>query len=139
MHRCFVVAPLVALAACASIDPWGHRRELEDAQRSYTRMVRWGDFEEASQWVAPQERDRFFDDSESFRNLRITDYQIGALELDDDGQSATVRVSYRGYDLATLLEREMREVQDWVFEDGHWRVRPALAGLSQQLQGVGSP
>ena len=38
---------------CATIDPWGHRRNLEDAQRTYTRMVRWGDFLKASVWVDP--------------------------------------------------------------------------------------
>ena len=62
MHRCLVVAPLLALFACASLDPWGHKRDLEDAQRSYTRMVRWGDFEKASQWVDPDHLERFLEE-----------------------------------------------------------------------------
>ena len=128
-------AALVALVGCQTLDPWGHRRNLEDAQRSYTQMVRWGDFERASEWVDPEERGRFLADAERLAEVRVTDYEIGSLDLDDEGGAATVRVSYRAYHLATLVEREVLEVQSWYFDGdtGRWQVRPTLTGLRDTI------
>ena len=119
------------LAGCATIDPWGHRRSLEDAQRTYTRMVRWGDFHKASVWVDPDLVDSFLDDALKLSEVRFTDYEIGALDMEDD--TATVRVQYHAYHAATLLEGTLYETQDWYYEDGKWRVRPRLAGIQKGL------
>jgi hypothetical protein len=134
IRRLGALLPLVlVLAGCAYLDPWGHRRNLEDAQRAYTRMVRWGDFPRAAQWVEKDRQDRFLDEAHQLSAIRITDYEIGPLEV--DGDAATVRVSYRGYHVATLIEGTLEEVQSWVYTDGRWRVRPDLSGLGQGLVG----
>lgn len=117
------------LIGCATIDPWGHRRRLEDAQRTYTRMVRWGDFLKASVWVDPDLVDRFMEDAEKLADVRFTDYEIGVLDV--EGDSASVRVQYQAYHAATLIEGTLYETQDWYYEDGKWRVRPQLAGLEK--------
>ncbi|MEN8182510.1 MAG: hypothetical protein ABFS46_08245 [Myxococcota bacterium] len=130
-----LLGALSLLLGCATIDPWGHQRSLEDAQRSYTQMVRWGDFLKASAFVDPELADGFLDDAESLSTVRFTDYEIGALDMKDDKASATVRVEYQAYHTATLLEGTLRETQDWYFEGGKWRVRPTLAALSQSLLG----
>jgi type IV pilus biogenesis protein CpaD/CtpE len=119
------------LVGCATIDPWGHRRNLEDAQRTYTRMVRWGDFLKASVWVDPDLVDRFMEDSQKLSDVRFTDYEIGVLDV--EGDSASVRVQYQAYHAATLLEGTLHEKQDWYYEDGKWRVRPQLAGIQKGL------
>jgi hypothetical protein len=121
------------LAGCATIDPWGHRRGLEDAQRTYTRMVRWGDFLKASVWVDPDLVDAFMEDARTLSNVRFTDYEIGVLDMEDDNTTATVRVQYQAYHAATLLEATLHETQDWYYEDGKWRVRPRLAGIQNGL------
>jgi type IV pilus biogenesis protein CpaD/CtpE len=119
------------LLGCATIDPWGHRRNLEDAQRTYTRMVRWGDFLKASVWVDPDLVERFMEDSEKLSDVRFTDYEIGVLDV--EGDSASVRVRYQAYHAATLLEGTLHETQDWYYEDGKWRVRPQLAGIQKGM------
>lgn len=128
---CLLLAAAALLAGCATIDPWGHRRNLEDAQRTYTRMVRWGDFLKASVWVDPDRVEGFMADAEKLADVRFTDYEIGALDV--DGDNATVRVQYQAYHAATLIETTIREKQDWYYEDGKWRVRPQLAGLDRTL------
>lgn len=121
------------LLGCATIDPWGHRRKLEDAQRTYTRMVRWGDFLKASVWVDPELVERFLEDAGKLSDVRFTDYEIGALDL--VGDSASVQVQYQAYHAATLIEGTLHERQDWYYEDGRWRVRPKLAGIKKGLIG----
>jgi type IV pilus biogenesis protein CpaD/CtpE len=119
------------LIGCATIDPWAHRRNLEDAQRTYTRMVRWGDFLKASVWVDPDLVDRYMEDAQKLGDVRFTDYEIGVLDV--EGDTASVRVQYQAYHAATLLEGTLHETQDWYFEDGKWRVRPQLAGVQKGL------
>jgi hypothetical protein len=123
----------LGLAGCAHLDPWGHRRNLEDAQRAYTRMVRWGDFPRAAQWVDKTERERFLDEANRLSAIRITDYEIGPLDV--EGDAATVHVSYRGYHIATLIEGTVQEVQSWAYTDGRWQVRPDLSTLGEGLVG----
>jgi hypothetical protein len=126
---------LSVFLGCAIIAPHAHRRALEDAQRSYTQKVRWGEFEEASQYVDPEVRDRFLAEVNRFEDLRITDYRIGPLDVADGSDAATVRVSYRAYHLATLLEGHFDETQAWHWDgdSGAWWVRPALDSTREHL------
>ena len=126
-----LLGAVAMLVGCATIDPWGHRRNLEDAQRTYTRMVRWGDYLKASVWVDPDLVDRFMEDAGKLSDLRFTDYEIGVLDV--EGDSASVRVQYQAYDAATLLEATFHETQNWYYKDGKWRVRPQLAGIRKDL------
>jgi hypothetical protein len=121
---------LGSLLACRHIDPWTHEYKLENAQLAYTQSMRWGRFDQASQWIAPDDRARFFRDAEEqLQDVRISEYDIGELEMGDGGKSATVRVSYRVYDMRTLIEREVRETQEWSYDEGAWRVRPTIGSL----------
>ena len=122
---------LALLLSCRTLDPWGDRRHLKESQLSYTQMMRWGDFERASAFVDPEERERFFREAEALADVRVSDYEIGSLDIEDD--TASVRVRYRVYSLASLYESEVLEVQDWYFDEdeGRWQVRPKLAVLRQ--------
>jgi hypothetical protein len=138
MYKTFGWVLLLGLAlGCRTLDPWGDQTRLEEAQRSYTQMMRWGDFERASVWVDPEELERFFQDAETLTDVRVSDYQIGNLEVGDDGDTASVRVSYRVYSMASLVEKEVLEVQDWYYDDeqSRWQVRPKLALLRRGARG----
>ena len=64
----------------------------------------------------------------AFETIRITDFDIGRIDFQED--AATVTVTYHGYGLATFLEKRIRETQEWVRHDGNvWWVRPELDGL----------
>jgi hypothetical protein len=132
MRKTFVpLLVLGALLACRHIDPWTHEYNLEQAQLAYTQSMRWGQFDKASLWISPDDRARFFREAQALRDVRISEYEIGELEMGDGGTSATVRVSYRVYDMRTLIEREVRETQEWSFDDdrNRWQVRSQIASL----------
>lgn len=119
----------------ATLDPWGHSEDLEEAQLRYTQFVRWGDFERASDFVDPELRDQFLHQSQQFHSVRFTEYRIHSVDMSDK-ESATARVSYHAYHLATLLEGVVDETQDWYWNsDDGWRVRPSLRQLRASVLG----
>lgn len=130
---------LLALATgCASmqgLDLLGVRDSLEETQRQYTQMVRWGELERASSFVAEDARDAFAISMPKLRGIRITDYEIGDLDLDDEQSHATVSVVYHGYGVASLIEVRGRERQIWERDaiTKKWRVRPDLAEMKEML------
>jgi hypothetical protein len=124
-----IVLGLGSLVACRHLDPWTHEYNLEKAQLAYTQSMRWGKFDEASVWIAPADRTRFFREAEQLRDVRISEYDIGELDMGDGGKSATFRVSYRVYDMRTLIEREVLETQEWSYGDEGWQVRSKIGSL----------
>ena len=75
--------------------------------------------------MAPELRSAFIAKAEAFADFRITDYQIGRLDMADDATEADVRVTYRGYSMMSFVERPILERQRWFRESGnHWQVRP---------------
>jgi hypothetical protein len=123
------LAALAALLACRHIDPWSHEYNLQQAQLAYTQNMRWQNFDKASQWIPLDDRARFFREAEQLGDVRISEYDIGDVEMRDGGKAATVRVSYRLYDMRTLIERNLLETQEWSYGDDGWRVRSKLASL----------
>ena len=125
-----LLVPLLFGTSCLNVlaDPLGRRTALQQTQRSYTKYVRWGDIEAASEFVEPELRDAFLGYASAFEGLRITDFDIGKISYGKGHASATVRVSYHGYSLASLVEKQIRETQEWVRpgRGNTWWVRPDL-------------
>ena len=61
--------------------------------------------------------------------------EVGELVYGKGQQTATVRVTYHAYSLASMLEKEIKEVQHWerLSVKNDWVVRPQLAGLVEQV------
>jgi len=101
-----------------------------DAVRTYTKMVRWGEYERAAAFVAPDKRERFTEITRDLEGYRFTDYELGPVRYGEAGAHARVHVTYRYYDEATLVEEVIEEEQTWR-SDGFesWHVEPAFDGL----------
>ena len=138
-----VLALLASLGAglgCAALaDPLGRGSALEDAQLRYTQQVRWGNLDAASEFVDPALREEFLSQAPAFEAVRITDYEIGRIDWGEHRDSATVRVTYRAYSLASLQEKRIDEEQHWVRpgSGNTWFVKPELAGLLEPFPGIG--
>ena len=126
----------LALAGCVSpTDPFGRQDALEDAQKKYTELIRWGDVEQAVAYVDPEQAESFLVLAGSMSNLRITDFEIG--EIDFGHEDAHVTVIYRGYSVTEFVERSAREKQEWHRDgmDNEWRVRSDFHDVVATLQG----
>ncbi len=131
---------LLATLGCAgtSFDSTGNVYALEEAQRRYTELVRWGEIEGASAYVDPAITADFLVTAERFQDIRFTDYESGPLKFGDDSDTVTVDVVYHAYSIRMLVERKFVEHQEWYREasaDDGWRVRPNLAAIANELSG----
>ena len=130
----------IGLAACVSpSDPLERGEALKECQLRYTEALRWGDLDKAARYVDPEMRSDFLALADAFENVRITDYDIGELDLNKETLAqAEVDVTYRGYVLPVYVEKRIRDHQVWYRDDEsgrEWRVRPELASL---LEGIGA-
>ena len=136
----WIAAIAVGLTSCVSPnDPWERAEALKVAQRKYAEGLRWGNLEKSAKYVDPQMRGEFLALATAFETVRITDYDIGEVDLDQDTlASAEVDVTYRGYVMPQFLEKKVQEHQVWYRDEAsgsEWRVRPQLAAM---LDGIGA-
>jgi hypothetical protein len=129
--RCLAALTLLAGMGCASTfaDPTGRLTALENAQRRYTQLVRWGEIRRASAYVEPDLREEFISYEPFFEQIRFTDTEAENVDLDPSQDTASVAVIYRAYSLATFQEKRILETQEWTRYDGiqnNWLVRPEI-------------
>ena len=111
---------------------------LEDAQRRYTELVRWGEIEEASAYVDPAITADFLATAERLQDIRFTDFKSGPLQFAKGSETATVSVVYHAYSNSRLVEKKIREHQEWYREESagdDWRVRSNLDAIASELSG----
>jgi hypothetical protein len=132
--------PLVFASGCAVFvdlvtDPLGRKTALKRDQRDYTKYVRWGDIEGAAHFVHPDVRAAFLHLADDFEGIRVTDFEVGDVTYSDGESVARVRVTYTAYSLHSMIEKEIREVQEWerIGPGNQWFVRPKLEGLVEQV------
>ena len=112
---------------------------LEDSQRKYTELVRWGEIESASAYVDPEMSEAFIDAAAHFKDIRFTDFESGPLQFGEESETATVSVVYHAYSTRTLVEKRFVEHQLWYREvdsENIWRVRPNLDSVAKKLNGA---
>jgi hypothetical protein len=128
---CGAALMLLFATGCASsfADPTGRLTSLEDAQRRYTQLVRWGELKRASAYVEPELVADFLSYEPHFDQIRIIDVDASEVNLDPSEDSASVEVTYHAYSYATFQEKRIFETQVWTRYDGVknvWLVRPQL-------------
>lgn len=121
-------------SGCASsfVDPTGRLTSLEETQRRYTQLVRWGELKRASAYVEPELVPDFLSYEPLFDQIRITDIDASEVNLDPSENSASVDVTYHAYSYSTFQEKRIFETQQWTRYDGVknvWLVRPQLEDI----------
>jgi hypothetical protein len=137
---CFALT-LVALGGCATVTSWDlmdHEGDFEDIHKKYTQDIRWGDYEKASVFVADEDLDGFKAQIPQLEDIRFTDYEIREHDYEVERDTATVRVTYHGYSIKTMVERSVEETQEWeiIPDTREWRVRPNLTILRAGVVGA---
>jgi hypothetical protein len=95
-------------------------------------MIRWGQIERAGEYVVESEREAFFEAATVMRGVRFSDYEVLRVEVENGFDTAIVEVMFRGYSLASSIERSVAVTQSWERgnEGSGWRVRPEIQVLS---------
>ena len=113
---------LQPLAGCAT--PGHQETVLKETQRLYTRHMRWSDYDRAAKFVAPEGREAFLERTDQLGPLRIIDYRVLLMDIEDQALSATVLVNYSAYRRSSPVAIIVRERQQWQreTETGKWHV-----------------
>ena len=114
-------------------DPLKRQVSLQEAQKRYTTLVRWSEFDKASAFVDPELREAYRQNAPSLRELRFTDYESEPSEIDEETGTATIEVTYYAYTPSSPIEISIREIQEWYRANlsNHWLVRPRFEGLNK--------
>ena len=108
-------ALVLALGACATA---GQRQSnFEEVQKKYTQLVRWSEFDEASNYVSEDQREAFNERTEDLGPVRFVDYRIDRLDFDAETNEASVRVVYSAYKRSAPTAIAVEERQEWKRDD----------------------
>jgi hypothetical protein len=135
-----LLAALLGLSGCSTItDPLDRRGQFEDTQEAFTQYVRWGRFDEASQFVDPEMREQFMSYAPEFSDLRFSEYQIIEIDMREGLKSASVQVRYTGYRLSMPFEKTVSLTEEWTRDEdtGVWTVKLDIEKLRDTM--IGTP
>ena len=114
-------------------DPFDRQVTLHDAQHRYTVLMRWKHFDKARAFVAVEARGEFEALTKQLSEARFTGYESETPELDDEKESATLRVTYTLWLPALPYETEIVEVQTWRRNGmtNDWRVKSVFEDIQK--------
>lgn len=118
------------------LDLLGSGTAFDEAQERFTRLVRWGHWEMATELVAEDARGQFIETMKAFGRVKFTDWEVLMMDVAEGFGTARVEVRLEGYSEATLARFEGVMIQEWTRSDdikSIWRVRPDLTAVSAAL------
>lgn len=146
------VASLLALLLCSPLalgcafgelrwnDPLEHEYSLEQMQKRYTDLVRFGNFTAASRYVAREDRKSYLASLPDPDAVRFLDYETEPLELNPELTYALVEVTYVAYSPWSLVQFRVSERQEWTRSDNYgndWKVKSDFRGLEPYVASSG--
>ena len=96
--------------------------------KSYGKLIRWRDFESASEYNRPREADLPRPNFEYLSEIRVTKYQMKSVVLSEEGDEAAVTVTISYYHERTNAVKTIEDNQLWWRdeESGNWYVDGGL-------------
>jgi hypothetical protein len=124
--RLALLGCLLASGCLSFDDPLNLEGSFHSHQRSFTADLRWGQWEDAAEYVEPSRRAEFEALARQLADFRVTDYEVRDVQVDAERTSATAIVQYLGYEASMPVEREVIVTQHWRRDehDGRWYVTP---------------
>jgi hypothetical protein len=115
-----VVFTLLTLTACQHfLTPKEQRREkaLVEATETYRKLIRWGYFEEATQYLKAKEGELPGPNLDQLGRYKITGYYPSEQLRNDAGDEARVIARIEYYELDSGVARSLRDEQYWWYDE----------------------
>ena len=134
-----LLAPLAIGCAFGEVrwgDPLEREYSLQEMQKRYTDLVRFGHFQGASRYVARAEQKSYLAGLPAPESIRFTDYRAEPVHVNEDLNLAVLEVTYTAYSPWTLVQFNVFERQEWRRPDGManaWIVKSTFRGLEPYL------
>lgn len=134
-----LAAPLALGCAFGEVrwgDPLEREYSLQEMQKRYTDLVRFGHFQGASRYVARAEQKAYLAGLPAPEAIRFIDYRAEPLHVNEALNLAVLEVTYTAYSPWTLVQFDVLERQEWTRADGianAWQVKSTFRGLEPYL------
>jgi hypothetical protein len=119
LPRLLLLAVALLSAGCPAVKgPSEERRDKAFAQASdtYRKLVRWGYFEEASQYLKGRDAPLEKPDFRAYDRYKITSYGFGEQVVSNTGDEARITAHIQYYDTETMKAGALRDEQFWWYD-----------------------
>ena len=121
------IAVTAFLALCACAEGQRSRTDLESANDSFTRSIRWNDLRGLAQRVVPDRQAEFFKLAESNEDkLKVIDYETQDVQVSTDKAVVHSRVTW--YREPSVVTRTESMTVFWEQKNGTWLISAILGG-----------
>jgi hypothetical protein len=120
----------------------GRASAVRDAAEAFGHDFRWGRFEQATARVHPEQRDAFRKLAAELQGrVRVTGFEIDAIDLGRARGEAFVAATFTLYRLPSIEETTLHDLQIWRFDQVRraWFVEPNLALYRRDGAASGTP
>lgn len=114
-----LLAALLLAAGCALVkSPSDERRDKAflQATDTYRKLIRWGYFEEASQYLKGRDTPIEKPDFRAYDRYKITSYGFGEQVVSNTGDEARLSAHIQYYDNDTMKAGVLRDEQLWWYD-----------------------
>lgn len=118
---------VLVLVGCATYQRQQQKDRFEDITEAYGNAIRWGKFEVANGFRADTETEKK-PDFEYLKNIRVTSYELKAVNVSGDGNTVQLDVEIEYYSIDRFIEKTIIDNQVWKYdtEAGTWSLHGEL-------------
>ena len=110
---------LITLLGCnpvENIKTKSRTARLDEAVDTYRKLIRWGYFEQAAQYLKPRDGSPERPDISGLKRFKVTSYSVADQWLTDTGEEARVVASIEFDDVDSGIARALRDEQMWWYD-----------------------
>ena len=124
----FMSLILVACNPVQKVKDRKHTEDLEAATDTYRKLIRWGHFDQAVQYIKARDGSEQVPDLAEASRYKVTHYTITGTFLSDDLQDARIVATIEYIKLDNQVAKTIRDEQQWWFEPEakRWHISSGL-------------
>ena len=123
---------VLAFSGCAGMDKNKQQNQIEISLNDFRKALRWGYFENASQFIQTKDYDKPLRDLDYLKNVRITSYEYGNKRFSEEGSRLDVIALISFYNVNQGTVSDIAVDQVWWFdaEKNRWFLDGDLPDLT---------
>ena len=115
----FLLALCGALAACNPVENVRKRErytQLETVTNTYRKLMRWGHYDQAAQYLKARDGTQQAPDFESMSHYKVSSFSVADQIVADTGEDAKVTAYIEFYNVDTGVTSSVTDIQLWWFD-----------------------
>ena len=110
---CITFVSFLSIEGCASTQKNKTLNTFDERSRLYGRLLRWREYEGAVNMIRHQDESEVKVNLEDYKDVRVTDYEIKKVIMDEDLKTAVVQAEIAYYIETTNSVTKLRDTQNW--------------------------